>query len=288
MGKAVRPAAFAGSWYPARAADCARDIHRFLAGAEPPETQREATLVGGIVPHAGWAYSGALACRVIARLRRGADPVPEAIVLFGGHLPPSAPNVMMPAGAWETPFGEIPVAEELAAEIAPRFPFRLESPERGLPDNTIELQLPFLKHFYPEARLLAIAVPPTEATLVLAAEVVAAARRLGIPLQVLGSTDLTHYGPNYGRLDHGRGAEALAWVTGENDRRILEAMAALNPRRVIAEALAHENACCPGAAAAAIAAGLRLGARKAEVVGYTTSHERHPADSFVGYGGVVF
>ncbi len=288
MGNVVRPAVFAGSWYPARAADCAREIRRFLAAAEPPEDRRGARLVGGIVPHAGWAYSGALACRVIHRLRQGADPPPGAIVLFGGHLAASSPNVMMPAGAWETPFGEIPVAEELAAELAGRFPFRLESPERARPDNTIELQLPFLKHFYPEARLLAIAVPPAEATLALAAEAVAAARRLGIALQVLGSTDLTHYGPNYDRLDHGRGAAALAWVQGENDRRILEAMAALDPRRVIAEALAHENACCPGAAAAAIEAGLRLGARKAEVVGYTTSHERHPGESFVGYGGVVF
>lgn len=288
MGNAVRPAVFAGSWYPARASDCAREIRRFLAGAETPQEAGAAPRFGGIVPHAGWAYSGALACRVIARLRRSADPAPEAIVLFGGHLPPSAPNVMMPSGAWETPFGEIAVAEELAREIAARFPFRLERPERAAPDNTIELQLPFLKHFYPEARLLAIAVPPTEATLALAAEVVAVARRRGIALQVLGSTDLTHYGPNYGRLDHGRGAEALAWVTGENDRRILEAMVALDPRRVIAEALAHENACCPGAAAAAIEAGLRLGARNAEIVGYTTSHERHPGDSFVGYGGVLF
>ncbi len=288
MGTKIREAAFAGSWYPADAAGCERDIRRFLAGQAEEGPTSDGALVGAVVPHAGWVYSGQIACRTIDRLRRGADPEPEGIVVFGMHLPPGAPPVLMAEGAWETPFGALPVAEDLASELRARFPFRLESPARAAPDNTIELQLPFVKYFYPAACILPLGVPPAEESLNLAAEVVAAARRLGMRIQVLGSTDLTHYGPNYGRVDHGRGAAAVEWVRRENDRRFIDALSALDPRRVIAEALARENACCPGAAAAAIEAGRRLGARRAHVVGYTTSYDRHPADSFVGYVGVVF
>lgn len=288
MGTRIREATFAGSWYPADAAGCEREIRRFLAGRTEDGPRAEGALVGGVVPHAGWVYSGQIACRTIERLRRGADPEPDGVVIFGMHLPPGAPNVLMAEGAWETPFGPLPVAEDLAAELRARFPFRVESPARAAPDNTIELQLPFVKYFYPAVRILPLGVPPDEGTLGLAAEVVAAASRLGMRIQVLGSTDLTHYGPNYGRLDHGRGAAAVDWVRRENDRRLIEALCALDPRRVIAEALAHENACCPGAAAAAVEAGRRLGAWRADVVGYATSYDRQPADSFVGYVGVVF
>ena len=43
-------------------------------------------------------------------------------------------------------------------------------------------------------------------------------------------------------------------VRSENDRRVIDAMLALEPERVITEALASQNACCAGAAATAIEA----------------------------------
>ncbi|HSO19187.1 MAG TPA: AmmeMemoRadiSam system protein B, partial [Desulfosarcina sp.] len=74
----------------------------------------------------------------------------------------------------------------------------------------------------------------------------------------------------------------------ENDRRVIEAMLDLDAQGVIEEAATHRSACCPGAAAAAIAAGRRLGATQAESVGYATSYERSPGESFVGYVGIIF
>jgi AmmeMemoRadiSam system protein B len=99
---------------------------------------------------------------------------------------------------------------------------------------------------------------------------------------------LTHYGANYGFSPEGSGPQAVRWVRDQNDHEIIETMLALDPQAVIRKALAHQNACCAGAAAAALAAGLRLGARKAETVAYATSYDKHPGDSFVGYVGIVF
>jgi hypothetical protein len=240
------------------------------------------------LPHAGWYFSGAIACNVIHRLRTAAPTPADVIVLFGMHLHISSPNIMMAKGTWETPFGELAVAEDLAAEMAQQFVFSLETPDRHVPDNTIELQLPFIKYFFPEARILAMGVPPTEAALQIGRAVVETARQLGLSLKVVGSTDLTHYGPNYGFTGHGSGLSAVSWVKQENDRRIIEIMLDLDDRRLIAEALENQNACCPGAAAAAIAAGKHLGAQQAQTLNYATSYDRSPGDSFVGYVGILF
>ncbi len=287
MPSMLRRAVFAGSWYPARASECEAQITSFIKQGRPaPPTIPHP--VGGVVPHAGWYFSGTIACNVIRLLAASGPPAPDVIVVFGMHLHAASSSVIMPKGAWETPFGELPVAEELAAEMLQRVAFRRETPDRTTPDNTIEVQLPFVKYFFPRVKVLAMGVPPTEAALEIGKAVVEMARRLGLNLKVIGSTDLTHYGPNYGYTGHGTGLAAVAWVTQENDRRIVEAMLNLDPRRLISEALENQNACCPGAAAAAIEAGKQLGAQTAEAVSYATSYDRSPAESFVGYTGIVF
>jgi MEMO1 family protein len=280
----VRKATFAGSWYPDKAEDCQQEIEAFLAEGQnwavPP-----GVFAGGIVPHAGWYFSGSLACNVIRYLGKAGEV--DVVAVMGMHLHPGSPNLIMNAGAWETPFGALPIAEELAADLMEQFPFDVETPTAFQPDNTIELQLPFIKFFMPNARILPLGVPPKAASLSIGEAVVAAAHQRGLSLKVIGSTDLTHYGRNYGLRSHGYGAEALEWVRGRNDRRIIEAMLDLDAARVINEALTHQNACCAGAAATAMTAAVALGAQNPVAVHYTTSYEKSPGDSFVGYVGIL-
>ena len=80
----------------------------------------------------------------------------------------------------------------------------------------------------------------------------------------------------------------MEWVRNDNDRRVIDAMLAMDPEKVIKEAGANQNACCGGAAATAIAAAKALGAKQAETIAYATSHDKSPGDSFVGYVGIVF
>lgn len=281
----TRKAMFAGSWYPDSAALCEREITSFIKTAGNPEADPKKR-VGGIVPHAGWYFSGKIACNVIYRLRE--EPLPDVIVIFGMHLHPDAPRYIMTDGAWETPFGELPIAAELARELADRYAFTIETADHFNRDNTIELQLPFVKYFFENAAIVPMGVPPAVETLEVAGAVVEIADRLGLTLKVLGSTDLTHYGLNYGFVPKGVGPSAVDWVRNENDKRIIDAMLAMDPERVIREALKNQNACCAGAAAAAITAAKKLGAVQAETIAYTTSYDKSPGDSFVGYAGVVF
>jgi AmmeMemoRadiSam system protein B len=65
-------------------------------------------------------------------------------------------------------------------------------------------------------------------------------------------------------------------------------MVALDARGVRDEGLRSSNACCMGAASAAVHLARLLGATRGEVLDYYTSYDVSPNASFVGYAGVVF
>ena len=280
----TREAVFAGSWYPGGAESCEAQIKEFLA--EGPDAAAGTGLVGGIVPHAGWYFSGSVACNVIHALSQSGQP--DVVVVFGMHMHPGSTPCIYTSGEWETPFGSLPIANDVAGELAENFAFSVNRDGDFFRDNTIELQCPFVKYFFEDARFIPIGVPPAPFALQVGEAVAEIAERRGLKLMVLGSTDLTHYGPNYGFMDKGTGPEALDWVREENDRRVIDAMAAMQPEEVIKQGLGNHNACCSGAAAAAISAGVKTGARKAECLTYATSAEKSPGSSFVGYVGMVF
>jgi MEMO1 family protein len=280
----IRKADFAGSWYPANASDCEKEINKFLKEqftsislSHPP--------VGGIVPHAGWFFSGSIACNVIKALD---NPPPDVIVIFGMHLHPDSPCYIMKEGAWDTPFGELLIDKTIAGELAEEFPFIIETAERYNRDNTIELQLPFIKYFFKSTKIIPIGVPPIKKSLGIGISAVKLANQYGINIKIIGSTDLTHYGLNYGFTPKGTGQSALDWVRNENDRRLIDKILIMEPEAILQEALTRQNACCAGAAATAMAAGKQLGAKSAQAIAYATSHDKSPGDSFVGYVGILF
>ena len=281
----VRKSIFSGSWYPGRASSCEKEIEGFLKEYDT-DTISKRTLTGGIVPHAGWFFSGSIACNVIHCLQD--ENPPDVFVIFGMHLHSGSRSYIMTDGAWETPFGVIPIEKQLAGELAEKFSFEIETVDRYTQDNTIELQLPFIKYFFKDAKIVPIGAPPTKKSLEMGKAVVDMSNRLGLQVKVIGSTDLTHYGPNYGFTSQGSGPSAVNWVRNKNDRRVIDAMLAMDPEKVIQEGLTRQNACCSGAAATAIAAAKQLGAKKAETLAYATSYDKSPGASFVGYVGIVF
>jgi len=281
----IRKANFAGSWYPGRPDDCEREILSFLEDKDIPSPSGK-HLIGGIVPHAGWYFSGSIACNVIRALKD--ETPPDVVVIFGMHLHEDSPRYIMKEGGWETPFGDIQIADELTGKLIEKFTFNIETAENYQSDNTIELQLPFVKYIFENVKIVTIGVPPATDSLRIGEAVAEIADELGLKIKVLGSTDLTHYGYNYGFVTKGTGTAAVDWVRNTNDRRVIDAMLAMKPDNVINEARVSQNACCAGAASTAIACANFLGATRAESIAYATSYDKSPGDSFVGYVGIVF
>jgi AmmeMemoRadiSam system protein B len=281
-----RPADFMGSWYPETARNVSKQIDTFLKEAVDPKSQ-DLQLIGGIVPHAGWYFSGSAACNVFKCLKKDKDP--DVVIIFGRHTSPFGANTIMKSGKWETPLGDIEIDTELGEELAKSFRFSLETAHDYGPDNTIELQLPFIKYFYPTARILPIGVPvPTEKNFEIGKKVAELAKKKGLDVRVIGSTDLTHYGPNYDFTIKGIGEKAVTWVKDINDKRMCSILVSMNAGEIMEEAGKHYNACCNAAAATAVVTLKHLGVKKGELIRYYTSYDIQKGSSFVGYAGVVY
>ncbi len=279
----IRHPDFAGSWYPASQRECIEAIESLAQDAA--DCPGDGSSVGGIVPHAGWYYSGRLACNVIRCLAQGQSV--NTCIIFGRHLHPTSPNYIMKGGLWKTPLGDLEIDADIAGPLVDEFDFVIETASRHEPDNTIELQLPFIKYFLGQVKILPLGLPPTANSLLIARRAAEIAKDLGRNAAVIGSTDLTHYGYNYGFIPKGTGQSAVQWVKEDNDRRVIELMLQMDTKGVIEEALRSQNACCSGAAASAIEASKVLGAKKAFEVGYYTSYDVRPDVSFVGYVGIL-
>ena len=288
----VREPGLAGSWYPEGREACLKAIEALRPKQSPPELPERP--VAGIVPHAGWTFSGATALAVLDAIR--SRRTPRTFVLLGFcHRRRLARSAVFAEGGWNTPLGLVEVDARLARELLARAPeLAEENPGAHEDENSIELQVPFIRHLFPEARILPIAVPPTDKAVALGRMVGQTIVGLGADAVCLGSTDLTHYGPGYGFTPMGLGEAGIRWMRQENDRRMLDLMVALDAEAVVPEAVANSNACGPGAVAATLAAARELGAERGTVVQYTTSYDvmreltgRAATDAAVGYGGVV-
>ncbi len=278
-----KKADFAGSWYPGEPEECKLQIRQFINESK----KISGDFVGGIVPHAGWYFSGALACEVIQALKSSQNAY-ETFIVFGMHMHPASSPCILTQGIWETPLGDIEINSKLASIIAETENLNSLDATSFPSENTIELQLPFIKYFFPDAAIVPIGVPPCSLAESIGKSVAGAAKKLGINIGVLGSTDLTHYGINYDFTPAGSGKQALEWVIENNDKKAINAIKSMNPEAIIMQGLKNHNICCPGAVAAAAAAAKKLGAVKGIELNYTTSYEKSPGHSFVGYTGILF
>lgn len=281
---AIRSSDLAGYWYPGTEKECRETIDGLIKDISHPK--QEYSGYGGIVPHAGWFFSGRTALSVFYSIRRARKPA--LFFLFGMHLPENSSHRIFVDDGIETPLGVIRVNRKATEMLCEAFDFIQENARRYTRDNTTELQLPFIKRLFPEAEIVVIGVSPGEEALKMGERAASISKELGLEPCFIGSTDLTHYGPNYGFMPQGRGPRSVDWVREVNDKRIIDLFLRVKPKEGIEEALASRNACCPAAAAASIAAVRSMGVEKGVLIHYTTSFDIQSDSSFVGYAGIVF
>lgn len=271
----VRKALFAGSWYPGSG----REVESQLEKWESRLGTAEKRGLCGIVPHAGWYFSGMPAYDVIRRFDNEAD----VLVIMGGHLSAGSPFLYWSADTCETPCGELQVMTELRNYLIDK----LEAREDDSPDNTIEVQLPMIRSVLGEIPIVPMRAPAGSHCLDAAELLYDYCNEKGYKALVLGSTDLTHYGSNYGFFPPGSEKDPLSWVES-SDGKILDAMKRIEPEVILREARENGSACSAGAAACAAAFAGKNNIDEGTVLSYDTSYSKHPSDSFVGYGAVVY
>jgi hypothetical protein len=288
----IRKPVVAGQFYPEEADECLAQIRECFASHARSESLPD-SVVAGIVPHAGWVFSGSLAAMVFSAVRQRRDTVGTFVIFGSAHGYFGAKPALDSSDAWETPLGQVPLDDSLRQTLLDAgAAVTASSAHRH--EHSIEVQIPFIQHLFPEARILPIIVPANESAIVLGNTLAEGAPEAVAQTVYIGSTDLTHYGPRYGFTPMGIGSDALGWASNVNDRQFIDLALALEPQRLLGNAIENGNACGPGAAAAAIMVARRLGAPKGVLLAHTSSNEvllrqtgAANRDS-VGYAAIVF
>ncbi len=282
----------AGQFYPRDPKSCKEEIEAFLQRS-PPEQLLPGKIAAGIVPHAGWTFSGELAALVFSAVKRRYEQAHTFVVFGAAHSYFGPTPVLDDSDFWETPLGRVRLDRELAGCLLDKKAVVADFQAHRI-EHSIEVQVPIIQHLFPEAMILPIIVPPAKGAISLGEAVGDIISAAGEKIICIGSTDLTHYGPRYGFVPMGVGAEGLEWAGKVNDRMFIDLALNVEPRRMLTSAAENCNACGSGAAAAAVAAAKRLGKTRGVLLAYTNSNEvmlqkmdTTSADS-VGYAAIVF
>jgi AmmeMemoRadiSam system protein B len=219
-------------------------------------------------------YSGPVAAHAYALLR---DCRYSAVVLVGpSHFVGFTGVSIWPRGAWETPYGEVAVAAQLAAAIIEESRNIVEHPAAHGREHSLEMQLPFLARVLPGLPIVPLVMGyQTRETAFALGE--ALGRALEATMQdddtvlLVASSDLSHYedAATASRLD----AVVLGYVEALDAGGLMDALER-EPR----------HACGGGPMVSVLRAAAQCGATRAHVLRYADSGDvSGDKSSVVGY-----
>ncbi len=153
----TRPAALAGSFYPASAHALDRMVDEFLSEARPGRTDDPQAV---IAPHAGYMYSGPIAgssfrswVQASAKISRIILIGPSHYVYFDGLALPSHAQ-------FTTPFGDVPVDMEAVKKLCELPQVQVFDPAHEQ-EHCLEVELPFLQRTLRDFQIVPLVVGET-------------------------------------------------------------------------------------------------------------------------------
>lgn len=261
----------AGSWYPGTRAQLEAAVDGYLNAAMPaPSRPRPRAIVA---PHAGLMYSGPIAAcayKLVAQCNYSA-----AVLIGPSHFVGFNGVAIWPRGAWDTPLGPVPVAEDLADAITRTCPdLVVQHPPAHGREHSLEMQLPFVARVLPGVPIVPLAMGfQTRATAMgLADGLVQVLRgRNAEDVLLVASSDLSHY----------ENADKAARLDGV----VFDCVDAFNADGLM-DALEEQprHACGGGCIVTVLRAAAQLGCSEARVVCYGDSGDvSGDKSSVVGY-----
>ncbi len=211
-----RPAAVAGSFYPAQAFELKALLHRYLDGVQETSEAPKAM----IVPHAGYIYSGPVAATAYARLKPVRKQIKRVILLGPVHRIAVNGLATVSVGKFTTPLGNIPIDIDAIQKVS-SLPQVITSDEAHAQEHSLEVHLPFLQTCLQDFQLVPFVVGDTTAH-----EVAELLETLwgGKETLIVISSDLSHF------LDY-EAAQQRDRITSEHINRLEY------------ERLSHQDAC---------------------------------------------
>ncbi|HTX89469.1 MAG TPA: AmmeMemoRadiSam system protein B [Bacteroidales bacterium] len=226
----IRKPAVAGQFYPGSEKKLKELLERMDRG-EPAGKKISLSgrqILGAVVPHAGYMYSGRHALHFFRLLAASGQPFDTAVIINPNHHGYGPEIALDVNDAWETPLGVVAVDTELAELLS----FSWASPAHDS-EHSGEVMVPFLQHFFRrEFRILPVTLSRQthENARKIAEGLRSAAGKLNRKIVVIASSDFSHFlSPEEGRA---------------MDELVLREILALKPQGVEEQVHRHEISVC--------------------------------------------
>lgn len=247
-------------------------------------------VLGGIVPHAGYIYSGSVAAYTYAALAK--NGAPDVVCLLGTSHTGYPAIGLMSHGIWRTPLGDIEVDREFSNLILKNTEIILDDTDQFLEyphnqEHNLEVQLPFLQYLFKNFKIVPVTIPPTDAQSIQEAglSIATAMQQTSKKIFVIASTDMTHYGArSYGFAPVGSAPiEKVIDFIKKTDGKIIDHITKCNYQGVLQMA-SKTTMCGPGSVATLLVIAQKINTVEVKVLKYTTSYDIvGESDAIVGY-----
>ena len=275
----IRTPAVSGTFYPENEKKLKNLIHDcFMHPIGPGKTSptdSDEKIYGVICPHAGFVYSGPVACHSFYSLSASSSKL--AIIVGPNHYGIGQNTASMIDVSWKTPLGLVEVDSDSVLELREHLDILEIDSFSHSKEHSIEVQIPILQEvFSDEMKILPISLINQEqktATLVGSAIAKIAQEKDAL---LIGSSDFTHYEEN--EFAH---RQDLALIDPILKLDVDEFYKILYERKV--------TACGFGAIASIMTACKELGATEGKLLKYATSGDvSGDKSSVVGYASIIF
>ena len=248
--------------------------HPIGPGKKPP-TDSDQKIYGVICPHAGFVYSGPVACHSFYSISLSTSKL--AIITGPNHYGIGQSIASMIDASWKTPLGLMEVDSESALELRNGLDILELDSFSHSKEHSIEVQVPMLQEIFShEMKILPVSLINQEqqtATKVGSAIAKIAQKKDAL---LIGSSDFTHYEEN--EFAH------------RQDLALIEPILKLDVDefyKILYER--HVTACGFGAIASTMTACKELGATEGKLLKYATSGDvSGDKSSVVGYASIIF
>jgi len=150
----IRPPAVSGTFYPSDPTILSLQLQRMYEEWEPPIIREE--IIGMVVPHAGYAYSGFTAAACYAQLR--SQTLGTIIIISPSHREYFNGISIYDGDAYRTPLGIVEIHKSLRDKFTEEKGIISKSKLGHRAEHSIEVQLPFLQYFSTDIRIVPIVI----------------------------------------------------------------------------------------------------------------------------------
>jgi AmmeMemoRadiSam system protein B len=280
----IRDPAVAGGFYPSDPEELRNTIRYFLEKADVKKRE----VKGILAPHAGYTYCG----KTFASVYKTIGSRFETAIILGSNHTGVGAGVATCLGSWKTPLGLVKTDEVFFNELI-RDSIVMDDPRPHSREHSIEVQLPWLQYIFENFRIVPIVIKSAHYDIKSSEEIgnkiADVVNKLERRVLLIASSDLTHYGHIYGHVPYTGNAEEVVKKIREDDMSVINNVEKLKPENVIKTCEKERLTVCGyGPIASMLFAAKKLGAKKGELIDYSTSYDVSKSlDAVVGYAGIA-